>query len=295
MDILEKLKGITKEENIFVNEPMSKHITFRVGGPADYFITPETVEELKEILKLDTPKTIIGNGSNLLVTDLGIRGIVIKLSKINFCRVDNDELYIGAGVSLAKASQIAAENSLSGLEFACGIPGTIGGAVVMNAGAYGGEIKDVVIETEYIDENNEIKKITDHKFSYRKSIFTEEIKGTIISAKLKLKYGNEEEIKNKMKENMQARRDKQPIEMPSAGSTFKRPEGYFAAKLIDDAGLRGTKIGGAMVSTKHTGFVVNDDNATAKDILELIEYIKKTVKDKFNVELATEVKIIGEK
>ena len=295
MDILEKLKNITKEENILTNEPMSRHTTFKVGGTADYLVTPETIEELKEILKISTPKTIIGNGSNILVTDLGIRGIVIKLSKINFCKINKEEMYVGAGLPLAKASQIAAENSLSGLEFACGIPGTIGGAIVMNAGAYGREIKDVVTETEYIDENNKIKKITDHKFSYRKSIFTEEIKGTIISSRLKLKYSNIEEIKKQMNENMKARKEKQPIEMPSAGSTFKRPEGYFAAKLIDDAGLRGKKIGGAMVSTKHTGFVINNDNATAKDILELIEYIQKVVKEKFNVELATEIKIIGEK
>lgn len=295
MDILDKLKLITNEENILVNEPMSNHTSFKTGGIADYYVTPENIEELKKILELNENIIILGNGSNVLVTDKGIRGIVINLKKLNKYEVKGENIVADAGILISKLSNVAMQNNLTGLEFACGIPGTLGGAVYMNAGAYGGEMKDVVVSSTYIDKNTlEMKTIEDCKFSYRKSIFSEEIDGIIVSVTLKLNVGDKEEIKNKMNENMEARNTKQPVDKPSAGSTFKRKEGIISAKLIDEAGLKGYKIGGAEVSTKHAGFIINSGNATSKDILDLIEYVKKVVKQKFNVELETEVKVIGE-
>ncbi len=293
MNILEQLKSITNEENIFVNEPMKKHTTFRTGGNADYLVTPTSKEEIIELLKIDIPKTVIGNGSNLLVKDGGIRGLVIQLSKNDRYTINENVIEAGSGIFVAKLSQLALKEGLTGLEFACGIPGTLGGAIYMNAGAYGGEMSNVVVETEFLKENGEIETITDHQFAYRKSIF-QNMNGIILSSRLKLEKGNVDEIKSKMDEYKTARNTKQPINFPSAGSTFKRPEGYFAGKLIEDAGLKGYRIGGAEVSTLHAGFVINADNATSKDILELISYIQKTVNEKFGVNLETEVKIIGE-
>lgn len=293
MNILEQLKSITNEENIFVNEPMKKHTTFRAGGNADYLVTPTSKEEIIELLKIDIPKTVIGNGSNLLVKDGGIRGLVIQLSKNDRYTINENVIEAGSGIFVAKLSQLALKEGLTGLEFACGIPGTLGGAIYMNAGAYGGEMSNVVVETEFLKENGEIETITDHQFAYRKSIF-QNMNGIILSSRLKLEKGNVDEIKSKMDEYKTARNTKQPINFPSAGSTFKRPEGYFAGKLIEDAGLKGYRIGGAEVSTLHAGFVINADNATSKDILELISYIQKTVNEKFGVNLETEVKIIGE-
>ena len=293
MNILEQLKSITNEENIFVNEPMKKHTTFRAGGNADYLVTPTSKEEIIELLKIDIPKTVIGNGSNLLVKDGGIRGLVIQLSKNDRYTINENVIEAGSGIFVAKLSQLALKEGLTGLEFACGIPGTLGGAIYMNAGAYGGEMSNVVVETEFLKENGEIETITDHQFAYRKSIF-QNMNGIILSSRLKLEKGNVDEIKSKMDEYKTARNTKQPINFPSAGSTFKRPEGYFAGKLIEDAGLKGYRIGGAEVSTLHAGFVINADNATSKDILELISCIQKTVNEKFGVNLETEVKIIGE-
>lgn len=293
MNILEQLKSITNEENIFVNEPMKKHTTFRTGGNADYLVTPTSKEEIIELLKIDIPKTVIGNGSNLLVKDGGIRGLVIQLSKNDRYTINENVIEAGSGIFVAKLSQLALKEGLTGLEFACGIPGTLGGAIYMNAGAYGGEMSNVVVETEFLKENGEIETITDHQFAYRKSIF-QNMNGIILSSRLKLEKGNVDEIKSKMDEYKTARNTKQPINFPSAGSTFKRPEGYFAGKLIEDAGLKGYRIGGAEVSTLHAGFVINADNATSKDILELISYIQKTVNEKFGVNLETEVKITGE-
>ena len=293
MNILEQLKSITNEENIFVNEPMKKHTTFRTGGNADYLVTPTSKEEIIELLKIDIPKTVIGNGSNLLVKDGGIRGLVIQLSKNDRYTINENVIEAGSGIFVAKLSQLALKEGLTGLEFACGIPGTLGGAIYMNAGAYGGEMSNVVVETEFLKENGEIETITGHQFAYRKSIF-QNMNGIILSSRLKLEKGNVDEIKSKMDEYKTARNTKQPINFPSAGSTFKRPEGYFAGKLIEDAGLKGYRIGGAEVSTLHAGFVINADNATSKDILELISYIQKTVNEKFGVNLETEVKIIGE-
>ncbi len=293
MNFLNELKSITNEENIFVNEPMKKHTTFKTGGNADFLVTPSSKEEIKRLLALDVPKTVIGNGSNLLVKDGGIRGLVIKLSKNNNYKVYDDVIEADSGIYIAKLSQIALSHKLKGLEFACGIPGTLGGAVYMNASAYGGEMANVVFETDFLKDDGEILEITNHEFGYRKSVF-QNMNGIILSSKLKLEIGNEEEIKSKMEEYKKSRNAKQPVNFPSAGSTFKRPEGYFAGKLIEDAGLKGYKIGGAEVSTLHAGFVINANNATSKDILNLISYIQETVNKKFNVELETEVKIIGE-
>ena len=293
--IVEKLKKITKEENIFVDEPMSKHTSFRTGGIADVYVMPETKKELEEILKLKENVIVLGNGSNVLVTDKGIRGIVVSLKNLNSYTVQGETIQADCGISIARLSQIAAENNLSGLEFACGIPGTLGGAVYMNAGAYGGEMKDVVISSTYLErETCKIKTCDNHKFIYRGSIYSQELDGIILSAQLKLKQGNSEEILAKMLENKQSRLDKQPVNLPSAGSTFKRQEGVIAAKLIDEAGLKGYRIGGAEVSTKHAGFVVNIGGATSKDILDLIAYIQKMVLEKYQVMLEPEVKVIGE-
>ncbi|MBR3888343.1 MAG: UDP-N-acetylmuramate dehydrogenase [Clostridia bacterium] len=293
-NLLDELKKILPEENILVNEPMKNHTTFKVGGPADYLVMPETKEQIVECLKLDVPKFILGNGSNLIVKDGGIRGLVIKTSKLdNLELIEEDIIEAGAGCYLSVISNLAKKNSLTGFEFASGIPGTFGGAVMMNAGAYGGEMKDVVIETTYIDEDLEVKTTTEHEFSYRKSMFTNSNR-VILSSKIKLAKGNYEEIDARIKELSEARRTKQPLSFPSAGSTFKRPEGYFAGKLIEDSDLKGFSIGGAQVSELHAGFVINKGGATAKDILDLIRHIQNEVKNRFGVDLETEVKIVGE-
>jgi len=294
--ILEKLKTITKEENIFVNESMAKHTTFRTGGNADFFVMPETIEELSQILNVTPDVYVLGNGSNVLVTDKGVRGIVVSLKKLNQYTVEGETIFADSGVPIAKLAHVAKQNGLSGLEFACGIPGTLGGAVYMNAGAYGGEMKDVVVNTTYLDKKTlEIKTCEDHEFVYRGSIFSRKVDGIILKVKLQLKAGNLEEIEAKMKENMQSRNTKQPVNMPSAGSTFKRQEGVIAAKLIDEAGLKGYRIGGAEVSTLHAGFVINAGGATSQDILDLIAYIQKVIKEKYQVMLEPEVKILGER
>lgn len=292
MDLIEQIKTITNEKNIYINEPMSKHTSFKTGGPADIFVVPDSKEEIIKLLKLDIPKTIVGNGSNLLVRDGGIRGLVIKIDISNYEFVD-DVLVADAGCMIAKLSRLAMENSLSGLEFACGIPGTLGGALYMNAGAYGGEMKDIVLETEVVDYNGNVFIITEHDFDYRKSVF-QNMDCVILSSKLKLNHGNKEEIKKQIDEYMTSRRTKQPIDKPSAGSTFKRPKDNFAAKLIQDAGLKGYSVGEAEVSNLHAGFVINKGHATTKEIIELIKHIQAKVNTEFGVMLEPEVRIIGE-
>lgn len=294
------LEKILKKENIKYNEDMKKHTTMKVGGACDCLVMPESIEEIEKIVKYaknnDIKYYIIGNGSNLLVLDEGIRGLVIKIAN-KFCNVEvkDDVLIAQSGVSMPKLSQIAKKNVLAGLEFACGIPGTVGGCVSMNAGAYGSEMVNVVKEVTYIDGNGEIKNILgkDMDFSYRHSIFSDNPDYIILSVSFKLEHGNLEEITKMMNENTLARRTKQPLEYPNFGSVFKRPEGYFVGKLVDDSGLRGKTIGGAQVSTKHTGFMVNIGGATCKDVLELIKFVQDTVFKKFGVHLNTEVKIIG--
>ena len=300
MNKYDKLEEIVGKDKVKYNEKMSKYTTMRVGGPCDCIVFPDEISKIKEVIDFCKNENItffvIGNGSNLLVKDEGIHGLVIKLGH-RFSKIELDGEYIlaYAGATMPALSQLAKKNSLKGLEFACGIPGTIGGGVKMNAGAYGSQISDVLYEVTYMDEKEEIKTIKnkDCSFGYRKSIFTINPNYVILSAKFKLERGNIDEIENKMKENSLARKAKQPLEYPNFGSVFKRPEGYFVGKLVDDAGLRGYKIGGAQVSTKHTGFIVNVDNATCKDVLDLIGYVQTTVYNKFNVKLTPEVIIIG--
>lgn len=300
MNKYDKLEEIVGKDKIKYNEKMSKYTTMRVGGPCDCIVFPDEISKIKEVIDFCKNENItffvIGNGSNLLVKDEGIHGVVIKLGH-RFSKIELDGEYIlaYAGATMPALSQLAKKNSLKGLEFACGIPGTIGGGVKMNAGAYGSQISDILYEVTYMDEKEEIKTIKnkDCSFGYRKSIFTINPNYVILSAKFKLERGNIDEIENKMKENSLARKTKQPLEYPNFGSVFKRPEGYFVGKLVDDAGLRGYKIGGAQVSTKHTGFIVNVDNATCKDVLDLIGYVQTTVYNKFNVKLTPEVIIIG--
>lgn len=300
MNKYDKLEEIVGKDKVKYNEKMSKYTTMRVGGPCDCIVFPDEISKIKEVIDFCKNENItffvIGNGSNLLVKDEGIHGVVIKLGH-RFGKIELEGEYIlaYAGATMPTLSQLAKKNSLKGLEFACGIPGTIGGGVKMNAGAYGSQISDILYEVTYMDEKEEIKTIKnkDCSFGYRKSIFTINPNYVILSAKFKLGRGNIDEIENKMKENSLARKAKQPLEYPNFGSVFKRPEGYFVGKLVDDAGLRGYKIGGAQVSTKHTGFIVNVDNATCKDVLDLIGYVQTTVYNKFNVKLTPEVIIIG--
>ena len=295
-DLREKIK------NVLIDEPMSKHTSFYTGGNADIFVKLEKEDELNYVLQYaknnEIPITIIGNGTNLLVKDGGIRGIVIRLDfkNIEIIKKDNKTIIkAGSGVTLAKLATIAKENSATGLEFAIGIPGTLGGAIKMNAGAYGSEIQNVIKSTKYIDLDGNIKTIEneEHQFEYRNSIFSR-VNGIILESVLELPQGNIEEISAQMKENMKSRIEKQPVDKPSAGSTFKRGNGFITAQLIDECGLKGYKIGGAEVSTKHAGFVVNTGNATSKDILNLIEYIQEKVYEKFNIKIEPEVQIIGE-
>lgn len=297
-DIYRKLEEIIDKNRIFQNEMMKKHTSFKIGGPADFFVIIESVEELKAILKfakeLDIPVTCIGNGSNLLIKDNGIRGLTIKLD-FKDLTINEDEIEAGAGVPIPVLARKAYENGLSGLEFASGIPGTLGGAIKINAGAYGGEFKDVVDFTTYLDNNLQVHTVSneDQNFSYRNSRFnnTDDI---IISAKMKLKKENKDIIKAKMDELSAKRKDKQPINFPNAGSVFKRKNEYIAAEVIDKCGLKGYNIGDAYISDLHAGFIVNKGNATAQDVIQLIEYIKNTVHEKYNINLELEIKVIGE-
>lgn len=298
--ILGLLKEIISIDKIKIDEPMSSHTTFKIGGPADFLVLPSDINEILNVYKLcqdnNVKLTTIGNGSNLVVRDGGIRGIVLKLYK-NFSQISVNENIIEGqcGALLSKIANEALKNNLSGLEFASGIPGTLGGAVIMNAGAYGHEMHEVVLETKFIDHDSQIKTIknNEHQFGYRKSIFQNK-QCIILSTRMQLKEGNQKEIKDMMECLNSQRKSKQPLEMPSAGSVFRRPEGHFVGKLVDDCNLKGYSIGGAQVSEKHSGFIVNKGNATCTDVLDLIKHIKKTVKDNFGVELETEVKIIGE-
>ena len=299
MDLYSSLCTITKEENILRDEPMCRHTTFRVGGPADYFVTPQSVEEIRGILavcrKENVPYYIVGNGSNLLVGDGGFRGVVLQIfKKMNDVRVEGERVTAQAGVLLSKVASAAYNASLTGLEFAAGIPGTLGGAVRMNAGAYGGEMKDVLKEVTVMSDAGEILTLPAEKLEmgYRTSLV--KTKGyLVLSAVIVLEQGNQEAIKARMKELTEQRVSKQPLEFPSAGSTFKRPEGYFAGKLIMDAGLRGYQTGGAQVSEKHCGFVINKDNATAADVCRLLRDVQDKVKEQFGVTLEPEVKFLG--
>lgn len=300
-EILEKSK--LNKENLYYDEPMAKHTSFKIGGPADVFIKVDNIEELKETLDLSKqnqiPLTIIGNGSNLLVTDKGIRGITAKLNlkDIEIKNENNKQIIkVDAGVPVGLLAQKLLKEEITGFEELSGIPGTIGGAVIMNAGAHGKELKDILKKVTAMDYNGNIHEFTNEEclFSYRNSRFQKE-KYIILQATLELEKGNSTEIKEKMDEYMQFRKEKQPIEYPNAGSTFKRGEDFVTAKLIDEAGLKGYKVGGAQVSEKHAGFIVNVDNATAKDVIELTDYIKEKIEEKFGKKINLEIQIIGEK
>ena len=297
---LNKLKSILNENCIYVDEPMKKHITFRVGGNADFFVTPKTKDEVKAVISLckeeKIPYYILGNGSNLLVGDKGYRGVIIQIYKeMNAIEVNGEEIKVQAGALLSRIGATALEAELAGFEFASGIPGTMGGAVVMNAGAYGGEMKDIIKRVTVLTPDGEELVLGNEELElgYRTSIIAK--KGYIVlEAVVSLEKGSREAIKARMDELKVQRTTKQPLEYPSAGSTFKRPEGHFAGKLIQDAGLRGFQVGGAQVSEKHCGFVINKDNATAADVLELMRQVSAIVKEKFGVDLEPEVKRLGE-
>ena len=299
-NIYDKVVDIVGEENVHTDEPMSRHTTFRIGGNADYFVKPGNADEVAAVIAVcreyNIPYFILGNGSNLLVSDDGYRGMIINImDNMDSVTVDGRIITAQAGAMLVRVSVMARDNALTGLEFASGIPGTIGGAVFMNAGAYGGEIKNVVKTVRAIDEYGRIYELDSEKmdFSYRHSI-VEERKLIVLEVTLELEHGSREAIDDRMKELAEARRSKQPLEYPSAGSTFKRPEGYFAGKLIMDAGLRGYSVGGAQVAEKHCGFVINKGGATASDVVELIRDVQHDVDDKFGVTLEPEVKMLGE-
>ena len=300
-EILEKSK--LNKENLYYDEPMVKHTSFKIGGPADVFIKVDNIEELKETLDLSKknqiPLTIIGNGSNLLVTDKGIRGITAKLNlkDIEIKNENNKQIIkVEAGVPVGLLAQKLLKEEITGFEELSGIPGTIGGAVIMNAGAHGKELKDILKKVTAMDYNGNIHEFTNEEclFSYRNSRFQKE-KYIILQATLELEKGNSTEIKEKKDQYIQIRKEKQPIEYPNAGSTFKRGEDFVTAKLIDEAGLKGYKVGGAQVSEKHAGFIVNVDNATAKDVIELTDYIKEKIEEKFGKKINLEIQIIGEK
>ena len=300
MDKYKGLEEILSQDSIKYNEPMKKHTTMRVGGPCDCMVEPSSIEEIQKILEYARKNNIkyyvIGNGSNLLVKDEGVHALIIKIAnKFSKVEVNGEHIKAYSGCSVPKLSQIAKENSLSGLEFACGIPGSVGGGIRMNAGAYGSEMVNVVEKVGFLDENGKLNEIDgkDAHFTYRHSMFVENPNYIVVYAIYKLQKGNKDEISKIMEENMNSRKQKQPIEYPNFGSVFKRPEGYFVGKLVDECGLKGYKIGGAQVSTKHSGFMVNIEDATCKDVLDLIEYVKKKVYEKFNVKLQEEVVILG--
>ena len=299
-NLAKELEKYISKDDIFIDEPMSKHTSIKIGGPADVYAKLKSIENISKILKIvkekNIPITILGNGTNILVKDNGIRGLVIRICDESYKMISDTEIEVSSGMLNAKLARILQEKELSGFEFASGIPGTIGGAIRMNAGAYGGQMQDIVKLTKYIDlDDLEVKELknSEQQFSYRKSIFSDGNKA-ILSAVLKFTKGSKEEIQNKMNDNLMQRKEKQPIDKPSAGSTFKRGSDFITAKLIDECGLKGYKIGGAAISEKHAGFVVNLGGATAKDVLELCDIIKKTVYEKFRKEIELEVEVLGE-
>ena len=300
LDFYNQLINCIDKERVLLDEPMKQHTTFRVGGNADYFVIPQSAEEVKNIVALckeaDMPYYILGNGSNLLVGDKGYRGVIIQIYKeMNHIRIEDDKVFAQAGALLSRVGTATLEAELTGFEFAAGIPGTVGGAVVMNAGAYGGEMKDIIASATVLTQDGDIITINkeDLELGYRTSVIAK--KGDVVlEAEYQLQKGDKEAIRARMDELKVQRVTKQPLEYPSAGSTFKRPEGYFAGKLIQDAGLRGFQVGGAEVSEKHCGFVINKDQATAADIQELMRQVSDKVMQEFGVKLEPEVKTLGE-
>jgi len=299
IDIYNELIQLVAKENVKQHEPLKKYTFTKTGGNADILVFPTTTEEIANTITLakkrQIPLTILGNGSNLIIKDGGIRGIVLILTKLNGINVKENRIIAQSGATIIDVSKTALQEHLTGLEFACGIPGTVGGALYMNAGAYGGEVKDVLESAVVLDEDGNLLTLTrdDFDFGYRTSAFAKKhycvLEGTFLCEK-----GDVSSIKEKMDELTYLRETKQPLEYPSCGSVFKRPPNHFAGKLIQDSNLQGHTIGGVQVSTKHAGFMVNVNNGTASDYLELIKHVQATVKEKFGVDLETEVKIIGE-
>ena len=291
---------IVGENKVLEQEPMARHTTFRIGGPADYFVELGSIEQIRAAIQVcreeNLPWFVLGRGSNLLVSDKGYRGVILSIYKdFQKTEIQGETVTVQAGVLLTTLSGKVLDASLTGLEFASGIPGTIGGAVVMNAGAYGGEMQDIVRKVTVLDQDGEVRTLTcgEMQFGYRTSLAKK--KGYIVlGAELTLKQGEKEKIREEMQTLKAKRIEKQPLEFPSAGSTFKRPEGYFAGKLIMDAGLRGAAVGGAQVSEKHCGFVVNTGNATAADVRELMRQVQGKVQEQFGVHLEPEVRFLGE-
>ena len=300
-EIIEKIQKVIPKEKIYINEEMKKYTSFKIGGPAECLIKIESVDQIKEVYKIakefNIPLTVIGNGSNLLVSDRGIKGIVLKIEikKLEF-QEDKGKINIvvGSGEKLGIMAQKFLNQEIEGFEFAAGIPGTIGGAIRMNAGAHGKEMKDIVKTVTYIDREGNIKKInnSEAEFKYRNSIFSHK-DYVIIETELELQKGNKEEISEKMQEYANFRKEKQPLEYPSAGSTFKRGEDFITAKLIDECGLKGYQIGDAQISEKHAGFIINKGNATAEDVMKLIEYTKEQIYNKFGKRIETEIEILN--
>lgn len=298
--IEKELIAIAGKDQVLIDEPMARHTTFRVGGPADYLVSPVKPEQVEDVVRLckaeDVPYMVIGNGSNLLVSDQGYRGVLIRfLDNYQEVTVHDTIIQAQAGALLSAVAKRAARCNLTGMEFAAGIPGTIGGAMMMNAGAYGGEMKDIVSQVSVMDADGNIKQYScaDMCFGYRDSVVAHEDL-TVLEVTLKLEAGDADQIKAEMDRLSEQRTSKQPLEFPSAGSTFKRPEGYYAGALIEEAGLRGYQLGGARVSEKHCGFVINADHASASDVKQLIDYIQKTVYENSGVMMTPEVRFVGE-
>lgn len=300
LEFYRQLVQIIDESRVLQEEPMKKHTTFRVGGNADFFVMPKNAEEVQQIIALCNksamPYYVLGNGSNLLVSDAGYRGVIIQIYKeMNAINIEGTKVYAQAGALLSKIGSEALGAELTGFEFAAGIPGTVGGAVVMNAGAYGGEMKDILSCATVLTPDGEVKTLCNEELElgYRTSVIAKN-DYIVLEAEFQLEKGNKEAIRARMEELKVQRVTKQPLELPSAGSTFKRPEGYFAGKLIQDAGLRGFSVGDAQVSEKHCGFVVNKGNATAAEVMELITKVADKVEEQFGVRLEPEVKVLGE-
>lgn len=297
--VINLFKQILQEDNLKIDEPLYHYTYTKIGGKADFLLFPTSYQALKESYQLalreNLPITILGNGSNVLIRDGGIRGVVFNLTKLTDITFEDSKIIAQSGAAIINTSRFALEHSLTGLEFACGIPGSVGGALYMNAGAYGGEISDVLESALVLTNSGDILSVSskDLELGYRTSNIAKN-NYVVLEATFALQKGDEQEIKAKMDELTYLRESKQPLEYPSCGSVFKRPPNYFAGKLIQDSGLQGSKIGGAQVSTKHAGFIVNVENATANDYISLIRHVQKTVKDHFGVELETEVRIIGE-
>lgn len=297
--LYDQLVEIVTKENVTLDKPLKNHTYTRLGGNADYFVTPGTYEQAAAIVRLakadDIPFMLLGNGSNLIIQDGGIRGIVMYLGELKKITVSSEKIVAQSGALIAEVSKQALASHLTGLEFACGIPGSVGGALFMNAGAYGGEIKDVLVQATVVDGEGQIKTVSaeDLELSYRTSIIQSN-EFIVLEAEFSLTAGNYEEIKAKMDVLTYKRESKQPLEYPTCGSVFKRPQGHFAGKLIQDSELQGVQIGGAQVSLKHAGFIINRDEATAGEYIALIEHVQKVVKERFNIDLEREVRIIGE-